>query len=126
MNINEISILICDDSIMIRKKLKDHISTLGCGALYEAVNGQEAVDIYKEKKPTLVFMDIVMPVKSGIEALAEILEYDKNAKVLMASSAGTQTNFKIAIDAGAFDFLQKPIDNELIDKIINNMIEGDE
>ncbi|MEG2429546.1 MAG: response regulator, partial [Oscillospiraceae bacterium] len=59
-----------------------------------------------------------MPVKSGIEALREILAFDKKAKVIIASSAGTQTHLKTAIESGAIDFIQKPINNEYVYKII--------
>ncbi len=122
MEINQLKVLISDDSILVRKKLKDFISTLNCGEIFEAINGQEAIDIYKEKKPDLVFMDIVMPVKTGVEALIEILDFDKSAKVVIASSVGTQTHLKTAIEAGAYDFLQKPIDNSQIQKIILNIV----
>ena len=52
------------------------------------------VEIYKEVKPALVFMDIVMPVKDGIQAVTEIKEFDSNAKVVMASSSGTKEHLK--------------------------------
>ena len=121
MDINKIKVLISDDSILVRKKLKDFIISLGCVEIFEAVDGQEAIDIYKDKKPDLVFMDIVMPKKTGVEALIEILAFDKNAKVVIASSVGTQAHLKTAIEAGAYDFLQKPIDNNQIQKIIANL-----
>ena len=67
--------------------------------VFEAVNGQEAIELYKKHKPNLVFMDIVMPVKGGIEAVTEIIEFDKTAKVIMASSSGTRTHLKKALEA---------------------------
>ncbi|MBR3921009.1 MAG: response regulator, partial [Oscillospiraceae bacterium] len=88
-----------------------------------AVNGNEAVDIYKANKPDVVFMDIVMPEKSGVEALIDILAYDSSAKVVMASSVGTQDNLKIAIAAGAYEFLQKPVNFDDVTKIIEKIAE---
>ena len=73
---------------------------------------------YRQTKPDLVFMEIIMPVKSGVEAPTEIKAFDSSAKVVMASSVGTQENLKEAILAGAYDFLQKPIDNDDVAKII--------
>lgn len=122
MKVSDLKILISDDSILVRKKLKDFLKSLGISEIYEAVNGQEAVDSYKANKPDLVFMDIIMPVKTGIEALKEILEFDDCAKIVMASSVGTQEHLKDAIEAGAYDFMQKPIDNEQILKFISNFI----
>lgn len=122
MKVSDLKILISDDSILVRKKMKDFLKSLGITDIYEAINGQEAVDAYKEHKPDLVFMDIIMPVKTGIEALKEILAYDDCAKVVMASSVGTQEHLKEAIEAGAYDFMQKPIDNEQILRFISNFI----
>jgi len=118
---NFLKILVCDDSMLIRKKLKEVLKSCGCNNILEAANGQEAIDIYKESKPDLVFMDIIMPLKNGIEAVYEIIEFDKDAKVVMASSAGTKEHVKQAIKAGAFEFVQKPWEKEQINKIILNI-----
>lgn len=116
----DLKVLICDDSILMRKKIKDVLFSMGIKQLSEADNGQQAIDIYKEKKPDLVFMDITMPVKSGIEALSEIMTYDSDAKVIIASSIGTNNKLKDAIKLGAYDFMQKPINEEQLRKIIFN------
>lgn len=121
MNIKDMKVLVCDDSILSRKKLKDCIAALGCGEIYEAADGEEAVERFKTYHPDLVFMDIVMPKKDGIGAVTEILQEDSNAKVVMASSVGTQSFLKDAIKAGAYDFLQKPLDPEQVKRIINNI-----
>ena len=113
-----LKVLICDDSMFVRKKMKDTLKAAGVEDIIEAADGQQAVDMYKAEKPDLVFMDIIMPVKSGVEALSEIKGFDAGAKVIMASSVGTQANLKDAIVAGAFDFLQKPIEDAAIQKII--------
>ena len=112
MSFDQITVLICDDSAFARKKLKDYILSLGVNAVFEASDGEDAVNKYTENKPSVVFMDISMPKKNGIEAVTEILAFDKNAKVVMASSVGTQNHLKDAINAGAYEFLQKPIEND--------------
>ncbi len=117
-----LKVLICDDSIFVRKKMKDAVAAAGVTEIIEASDGQQAVDKYKAEKPDLVFMDIIMPVKTGVDALKEIREFDKSAKVIMASSVGTQANLKEAIVAGAFDFLQKPIEDAAVKKIIDKRI----
>ena len=123
MEIKDIKVQISDDSVLVRKKMKDHLATLGITTVFEAVNGNEAVETYKANKPDVVFMDIVMPEKSGVEALIDILAYDSSAKVVMASSVGTQDNLKIAIAAGAYEFLQKPINFDDVTKIIEKIAE---
>lgn len=124
MSINNIKVLICDDSVFARKKLKDYLLSQNVGAVIEAGDGEEAVERYKQYNPDLVFMDIIMPKKTGIEAVTEILTYNKNAKVVMASSVGTQNYLREAINAGAYEFLQKPIENEQVLKILNNIVKG--
>ncbi|MBX4260025.1 response regulator [Clostridium estertheticum] len=118
---NLLKILVCDDSMLIRKKLKELLKSCGCNNILEASNGQEAVDSYKANNPDLVFMDIIMPFKNGIEAVKEIIEFDNDAKVVMASSAGTKEHVKVAIKAGAFEFVQKPWEKEQINKILLNL-----
>lgn len=122
MELNELKILICDDSILARKKMKDIIEEIGCSKIFEAIDGNQAIDIYKEQKPHLVFMDIVMPIKTGIDALKEIINFDQHAKVVIVSSIGTNEKLKDAIKIGAYDFYQKPIDKSKISKTIFNFI----
>ena len=111
---NDKKILICDDSILARKQIKDVIATLGSPTIFEASDGQTAIDIYKEHKPDMVFLDIVMPKKDGNIAIEEIMSYDKNAIIIIVSSVGTQTQLKCALEAGATDFIQKPFTKEQI------------
>ncbi len=79
-----------------------------CG---EAENGKEAVEKYKELKPDLVTMDIVMPKIDeidGIGAVKEIMKIDPQAKIIMVSAMGQHSLVVEAIQAGAKDFVTKP------------------
>ena len=107
--LNGVKILIGDDSILARKQLKDIILQYGTPTFLEASNGQETIDLYKKESPDIVFLDIVMPVKDGNAAIREIIEYDKDAEIVVVSSVGTQSQLKAAIEAGAKDFIQKPL-----------------
>ena len=123
MELSNKKILICDDSILFRKQIKDCVNAfLRCSEVYEAIDGNMAVSLYKEYKPDLVFMDIIMPNKDGISALTEILEFDNKAKVIMISSVGTQSYIKTAIETGAKNFLQKPIEPESVGKVIKSVL----
>lgn len=126
MSEKKVKVLICDDSMLMRKKLKESLTLCGSFDILEATDGQKAVDSYKENNPDLVFMDIVMPVKDGIKAVLEIKAFDKNAKIIMASSSGTKENLKNAIKAGAFEFIQKPWEQEQINKIVKNFLKEGE
>ena len=122
MNIDEGKILICDDSILARKQIKDVIALAGSPTILEANNGEKAVQIYKDEKPNLVFLDIVMPKKDGNTAIEEIMAFDKDATIIIVSSVGTHSQLKSALEAGAKDFIQKPINQvqilEAIDKYL--------
>jgi two-component system, chemotaxis family, chemotaxis protein CheY len=76
----------------------------------------------KANNPDLIFMDIVMPEKDGIEALKEIMEINPNAKVVMASSAGTNEHLKTALKNGAYDFIQKPLSLEAVTNLIEKVL----
>ncbi len=123
MSKEKIRFLICDDSILARKKLSDTLTGLGYHNITSVANGEEAVNFYKMEKPDIVILDIVMPVKDGITATKEIMEYDKNALIIISSSVGTQSHLKEVIKAGAKDFIQKPLDPALLDEIIKNNLE---
>ncbi len=120
----EYKVLVCDDSILARKRMKNLLVANGVNAVYEAANGQEAVDQYMAVKPDVVFMDIVMPVKDGIDAVKEIIAADAAANIVMVSSVGTQEYLKDAIKAGAKDFLQKPIDEAKFVEFVKKLLQG--
>jgi len=122
MKLEGIKVLICDDSILSRKKMKDYLVANDCTNILEAVDGEAAVEIYKKEKPDVVFMDIVMPKKDGIVAVKEIIEFDANAKIVMASSVGTQALLKDALKAGAVDFLQKPIEKDSLMETLGRVL----
>ena len=124
MHIEDAKILIADDSILARKQLKDMISTLGTPVFLEAKDGQGVIDQYKQNKPDLVFLDIVMPNKDGNAAIEEIMRDDPDATIIIASSIGTQSQLKKAIEAGAKEFIQKPLDQQQVLNTVNRFLEG--
>lgn len=118
MSIDEGKVLICDDSILARKQIKDIIAVVGTPTILEASNGETAIEIYKQHKPDLVFLDIVMPKKDGNITIDEIMAFDSDAKIVIVSSVGTQSQLKCALESGAVDFIQKPINKiQIIDAI---------
>lgn len=124
MNIDNLKILICDDSILARKQLKDIITSIGTPTFVEATDGQDAIDLYKEHNPDLVFLDIVMPKKDGNIAIQEIMSHNEDACIIIVSSVGTQSQLKCALQAGAKDFVQKPINKDQIVDIVNKYLGG--
>jgi len=101
-------VLVCDDAIFMRTMITDILSNAGYDVVGEAETGLQAIQRYRELKPDLVTMDIVMPDMGGIDAVREIVKEDPNAKILMCSAMGQQALVVEAIQAGAKDFVVKP------------------
>ncbi|ABP66438.1 response regulator receiver protein [Caldicellulosiruptor saccharolyticus DSM 8903] len=106
----KVTFLIVDDSPMWRKVIKRFIEEkLGGNIVGEAKDGIEAIVLYKKLKPDIVTMDIEMPNLDGIKALEEILNFDKDAKVIMISSKGEEDVVRKALLKGAQDFIRKDL-----------------
>jgi two-component system chemotaxis response regulator CheY len=119
---SDLKILLSDDSLMIIKKMGDVLRSLGVGIVQTALDGEQAVKLYKMSKPDIVFMDQVMPNKTGIEALREIMAYNPSARVYMLSSMGTVGKRDEAEKAGARGFLQKPVNADDIKAVLESVV----
>ena len=111
-------ILIVEDATYMRDMLREMLEQEG--GSYEvvdfAVNGKEAVEKYKELKPDIVTMDLVMEVMDGIQAIREIKKYDPNALIVAITALGTPEYRDAALDAGSEEYLWKPFTiNNLFD-----------
>lgn len=101
-------VLIVDDAVFMRNMIRDILARDEFEVVGEASNGLEAVERWKELRPDLTTMDIVMPFKSGIEATRDIVAHDASAVVVMCSALGQESLVMEAIEAGASDFVVKP------------------
>ena len=111
-------IMIVDDAIFMRMKLKDILEKNGYEVVAEAQNGADAIEKYRAERPDIVTMDITMPEMDGIEALKGIKRIDPSAKVIMCSAMGQQAMVIDAIQAGARDFIVKPFQpNRVIEAV---------
>ena len=102
------TVLVCDDAIFMRTMIGDILTQAGFEIVGEAESGLQAVQKYRELKPDLVTMDIVMPDMGGIDAVREICKLDPQARILMCAAMGQQALVVEAIQAGAKDFVVKP------------------
>lgn len=109
-------VLIVDDSMFVAKQLNQILSSEGYQIVGTAGDGLEGVEKYKELFPNLdlVTMDITMPRMDGLTALQKIIEFDKNAKVIMISALGKQDLVKQALVAGAKNYIVKPLDRKKV------------
>lgn len=116
-----VRILIADDALFMRNMLKDIFVKAGFEVVGEAANGVEAVEKYHELHPDLVTMDIVMPLKSGIEALQQITRENPDARVVMCSALGQEALIIEAVQAGAKDFIVKPFKEERVLDVVRRV-----
>lgn len=115
-------ILTVDDAAFMRMLIKDTLSKNGYTNIVEASDGQSACDVYAAEMPDLVFMDITMPNKTGIEALAEIKKIDPMAKVVMCSAMGQEAMVMEAIKLGAIDFIVKPFKPDRLLQVVKKVL----
>ncbi len=106
------TVVIVDDSALIRRTLRDLVESAGYTVVAEGANGEEGLEAYKEYRPDLITLDITMPVMDGVEALEKIVEFDSGAKVIMITAAGQQQKVIKALRVGASKFIMKPFNRE--------------
>lgn len=116
-----LNVMIVDDALFMRNMLKDIFTRAGYAVVGEAADGEEALKRYQELQPDLVTMDIVMPRRSGIEALCDIIEADPQACVVMVSALGQDSLVLEAIEAGARDFIVKPFKEDNVLEVVRRI-----
>jgi two-component system chemotaxis response regulator CheY len=114
--------VVVDDSETMRRLLQVILEDIGINVVGEGLNGQQAIDLVKEKVPDLLCMDIEMPVKDGISALAEIKGLYPEVQVIMITSLGDKKTVVDAIQKGASGYILKPYDPELVEKEIQKVL----
>ena len=115
-------VLIVDDEKGIREALKqvleyEEIDVQTCAS------GHEALRVYPEFRPHLVFLDVKMEGMDGLETLKRVRELDPNAQVVMISGHGTIQTAVEATQLGAYDFLEKPLDTDRILLTLRNALQ---
>ena len=120
---NGSKVLIVDDNSSMRDLIKNALMDEGFIVAGEAENGEEAINMYKEYNPDIVTMDISMPEMDGIEATKKIIEYDKNAKIIIVTEDYTKE--EAAELAGASDYLTKPFQPAFLWRKIDNLLGND-
>lgn len=115
-------ILIVDDTklsrMMILKRMPQHIKE--SSTILQGENGQEAVDLYKEHSPDILFLDLTMPVMDGFEALDQIMAHDPKALVYVITADIQVKAVERVTSAGARSLEAKPISEERLAEIFSS------
>lgn len=117
-------ILVVDDSLFVAKQLSQILTSEGYEVVATAVDGMEGIEKYKEFAPNvdLVTMDITMPKMDGISSLEAIMNFDKNAKVVMISALGKEDLVKRSLLIGAKNYIVKPLDRKKVLERIHTVL----
>lgn len=115
--------LVADDASFMREMIREILEPEGFEVVAEAGDGVEAVEMFKEHQPDIVTMDIVMPKKSGIEAVKGIVTLDPGARIVMCSALGQEALVMEALRAGAKDFIVKPFKPDVVVATLRKVLE---
>ncbi|MDX1964933.1 MAG: response regulator [Pirellulales bacterium] len=115
-------LLVTDDALIIREKIKDAARGDGWEIAGEAGDGGEAIKRYQELRPDAVTLDLVMPDYDGLHALRGIMEFDADARVLVVSALDQIDVLKEALQIGAADFIVKPFDDGRLCSALNKLL----
>ncbi len=116
-------VLVADDASFMRQMIREIVEAEGHEVVGEASDGDEAIEEFKRLHPDVVTMDIVMPRRSGIDAVKGIIEMDPGARIVMCSALGQETLVQEALQAGAKDFIVKPFKPDSVISKIDKVIE---
>ncbi len=120
-------ILVVDDAKIMRMNIKKMLESIGHTVIAEAGSGYEAIEQFKKYQNDIdaITMDITMPmdqgIEDGIEAVKHIIELDSSVKVIMVTSHGEQQKVIKAIQAGASNYILKPLDIEKLTEVFNKL-----
>ncbi len=119
-------ILVADDASFMRMMIREIVEDDGYEVVGEASDGNEAIEKYRELHPDIVTMDIVMPRRSGIDAVRGIMELDPSARVVMCSALGQETLVSESLEAGACDFIVKPFKPDAVLATLRAVLEKED
>jgi two-component system chemotaxis response regulator CheY len=116
------TVLIADDSMLMRQMIRDTLTTAGWTVVGEAVNGADAVEKYSALHPAAMTLDLVMPETDGLYALKNIIATDPNAKIVVCSALEQTDVLKEAFRLGASDFVVKPFDRSALAATVERVV----
>ena len=117
-------VLVVDDSMFVTKQLTQILTSESFEIAGTAKDGEEGLEKYKELYPNvdIVTMDITMPKMDGVTALEKILEFDKEAVIIMISALGKQDLVKKSLMLGAKNYIVKPLDRtKVLERILMSL-----
>jgi YesN/AraC family two-component response regulator len=114
---NNLSALVIEDEAETNERMVKTLSMI-FGDVYSACNGVEGLEMYKKHRPSIIFVDIIMPNMDGIDLIREIKSIDSEQIIVVVSATDQLEKITESIKIGVNSFIQKPVDSkELIDTL---------
>lgn len=120
---NSYKILVIDDDESIRKTLTNYLKKLNFN-VYSASNGSEGIEIAQKEIPDLVITDIKMPKADGFEVLKKVKEIDSHIHVIMITAFDDMSSTVKAMQQGAYDYIEKPLEIDKLKITISRALEN--
>jgi DNA-binding NarL/FixJ family response regulator len=120
-----IRVLIVDDHALLRAGLRSHLEReSGMDVVGEADTAERAVALARAVQPDVILLDLLLPRKSGYDAIAELLDVAPDAKILVVSSQAAPSSVRRALSAGASGYLPKRSSDRELVTAIRRIAEG--
>lgn len=116
-------ILIADDENDIRSAIRQYLIMDGFQNVDEATNGEEAIDLFTEKRHDLIILDLVMPKVNGIQVLRHVRSISSRTQVIIITGNADKNSAIMAVKLGAFDYLEKPFDFDELSSSVSKAME---
>ena len=117
-------LLIVDDALIMRMKIRKVAERAGWTVVGEAENGEVGVRMYQEHTPDLVTLDMVMPKLDGVGTLKAIRAANPDANVVMISAVDQKEKLSECIKSGAMDFIVKPFDEDRLTNFFEQTLQS--
>jgi CheY-like chemotaxis protein len=119
---HDIKALVVDDDDHVRTFLVVLLRKIVSGSVFEARNGQEALEVFAREKPELILLDVNMPILDGLQTLAKIRETHPDLPVIMITSLAMRKVVDDALRTGASNFIRKDTPKGQMIEIIRETI----
>lgn len=119
---NKLSLLIVDDSRIMRRAISRYLSEFNITIVGEAADGEDALQLFSRLKPELVTLDITMPEPNGITVLEKMLQIDPTVKVLVITALTDKATAIRVLNLGACYILHKPLAANKLQTIFKRLI----
>lgn len=116
------TLLIVDDSSIMRRTIEKNMGEYDLEIIGLASNGKEAIEIVKQKKPDVITLDITMPEMDGLACLDKIMLIHPTAKVMIITALSDKLTGLQALDKGARGFLYKPVNAADLAKAFDKLL----